>query len=113
MPRGRPVKCIHCGSTDTTSKGARRTKTLGIRRIRRCRSCGRRFTPRHQKDSSVQGPESAPSKSGGSVETESVPLAEPAMEASVETESAQPVESAIVPSADSEAASDEHPRFGP
>jgi hypothetical protein len=49
MPRGRPVKCIHCGGTDTTGKGARKTKTMGIRKIRRCRSCGRRFTPKNQK----------------------------------------------------------------
>lgn len=49
MPRGRPVKCIYCGGTDTTGKGARKTKTMGIRKIRRCRSCGRRFTPKNQK----------------------------------------------------------------
>lgn len=49
MPRGRPARCIYCGSTDTASKGSRTTKTMGIRKIRRCRSCGRRFTPRNQK----------------------------------------------------------------
>jgi len=44
---GRPFKCP-CGSTDTTSKGFRKTKTLGVRRIRRCRACGRKFTPKNQ-----------------------------------------------------------------
>jgi transcriptional regulator NrdR family protein len=44
---GRPFKCP-CGSTDTTSKGFRKTKTLGLRRIRRCRACGRKFTPKNQ-----------------------------------------------------------------
>ena len=44
---GRPFKCP-CGSTDTTSKGFRKTKTLGVRRIRRCRGCGRKFTPKNQ-----------------------------------------------------------------
>ena len=49
MPRGRPVKCVYCGSTDTASKGSRTTKTMGIRKIRRCKTCGRRFTPKNQK----------------------------------------------------------------
>jgi len=44
---GRPFECP-CGSTDTTSKGFRKTKTLGVRRIRRCRACGRKFTPKNQ-----------------------------------------------------------------
>ena len=48
MTRGRPPKCP-CGSTDSVGKGVRKTKTMGIRRIRRCKSCGRKFTPRHQK----------------------------------------------------------------
>ena len=51
MSRGRPHKCPYenCGSTDTVSKGARVTKSLGIRKIRRCKSCGRKFTPKNQK----------------------------------------------------------------
>ena len=44
MPRGRPVKCPYCGSTTSTLKGFRKTLTLGIRRIRRCKACKRRFT---------------------------------------------------------------------
>ena len=50
---GRPFKCP-CGSSDNTSKGFRRTKSLGKRQIRRCRSCGRKFTPKHQKGDEVQ-----------------------------------------------------------
>lgn len=49
MTRGRPAKCIHCGSDRSISKGYRRTKALGVRRIRVCRDCGRKFTPRNQK----------------------------------------------------------------
>ena len=49
MPRGRPPVCIHCGSHESVSKGVRRTKQMGIRRIRRCKKCGRKFTPRNQK----------------------------------------------------------------
>ena len=45
---GRPFKCPYCGSVATASKGTRRTKTLGIRRLRRCRTCKRKFTPKHQ-----------------------------------------------------------------
>ena len=48
MPAGRPHKCPYCGSTTTASKGARKTKTMGIRRIRRCKDCRRKFTPKNQ-----------------------------------------------------------------
>jgi len=51
MPRGRPFKCPYddCGSTNTVSKGVRKTKTMGTRRIRHCKICGRKFTPQNQK----------------------------------------------------------------
>jgi len=49
MPRGRPAICPVCKSVRSTSKGTRVTKSLGKRRIRRCRDCGRKFTPRNQK----------------------------------------------------------------
>jgi hypothetical protein len=45
---GRPFKCA-CGSTETVSKGVRRTKSMGNRRIRLCKACGRKFTPKNQK----------------------------------------------------------------
>ena len=48
MSRGRPFKC-RCGSTNNVSKGVRRTKTMGVRRIRLCKSCGKKFTPKNQK----------------------------------------------------------------
>ena len=46
---GRPHACPYCKSTETVSKGVRKTKTMGARRIRRCRKCGRKFTPRYQR----------------------------------------------------------------
>ena len=50
MPRGRPYKCPYdCGSTNTVSKGVRRTKTMGVRKLRLCKTCGRKFTPVNQK----------------------------------------------------------------
>lgn len=49
---GRPYVCPYCKSKETTSKGARKTKLLGVRRIRRCRACGRKFTPKHQPEAS-------------------------------------------------------------
>lgn len=49
MTRGRPPTCIHCGSVRSISKGVRKTKGLGDRRLRLCKDCGRKFTPRHQK----------------------------------------------------------------
>ena len=45
---GRPFKCPHCEASDNVSKGVRRTKTMGDRRIFRCKICGRKFTPKHQ-----------------------------------------------------------------
>ena len=45
---GRPFKCPYCGSSDTTGKGVRKTKTMGVRRIRRCEACRRKFTPKSQ-----------------------------------------------------------------
>jgi transcription elongation factor Elf1 len=49
MPRGRPFKCPYCDSTNTVSKGVRKTKAIGIRKLRLCKSCDRKFTPRKQK----------------------------------------------------------------
>ena len=47
---GRPYTCPYCGvAGKNVGKGYRQTKTMGLRRIRRCRSCGRKFTPKHQK----------------------------------------------------------------
>ena len=45
---GRPFKCPYCEASDNVSKGVRRTKTMGDRRILRCRKCRRKFTPKHQ-----------------------------------------------------------------
>ena len=49
MTRGRPPKCIHCGSIRSIGKGYRETRTLGKRQLRLCRDCGRKFTPRYQR----------------------------------------------------------------
>ncbi len=50
MARGRPFKCPYgCDSANTVSKGVRKTKTMGLRRIRLCKNCGRKFTPKNQK----------------------------------------------------------------
>ncbi len=46
---GRPYKCPYCALTNTVSKGRRKTKTMGLRSIRRCRSCHRKFTPKNQR----------------------------------------------------------------
>jgi transcription elongation factor Elf1 len=51
MARGRRFKCPYagCGSTNTISKGVRKTKTMGVRMLRYCKDCGRKFTPQNQK----------------------------------------------------------------
>jgi hypothetical protein len=104
MPVGRPHKCPYCGSTDTASKGARKTKTMGLRKIRRCRGCGRKFTPRSQKLTPAEAPGPVQLGStepvGGGVTAEAEPdamrLAGP--ELPIPEEPAGP--------------SDEHPRYG-
>jgi transcriptional regulator NrdR family protein len=47
MTRGRPPACPYCGGS-SIGKGVRKTKTMGIRRIRQCKSCRRKFTPKQQ-----------------------------------------------------------------
>ena len=48
MARGRPAKCPYCGGS-SINKGFRKTKTMGKRRIKLCRACRRKFTPKNQK----------------------------------------------------------------
>jgi hypothetical protein len=55
MGKGRPPICFHCNSARSIRKGRRRTKQLGVRQIRLCKGCGRKFTPRHQKTRSDDG----------------------------------------------------------
>ena len=50
-----PFKCSFCGATDSVSKGVRKTKTMGVRRIRLCKACGRKFTPKDQKPGEARG----------------------------------------------------------
>jgi len=54
MPRGRPPICPNCGSNRSQKKGVRKTKTMGDRRIRLCKSCGKKFTPRNQKPVQIE-----------------------------------------------------------
>ena len=46
---GRPHMCPYCRATRTVSKGVRKTQTMGDRRIRLCKACGRKFTPKKKK----------------------------------------------------------------
>ena len=57
MNRGRPPACPYCGSS-SIKKGVRKTKTMGIRRIRQCKACRRKFTPKHQRN--VEEPSTGP-----------------------------------------------------
>jgi uncharacterized Zn finger protein len=86
MPRGRPYKCIYCGSAATVSKGVRVTKTLGIHNIRRCKSCGRKFTPKNQKVIPVEGDQTNESQTGSANEDPSTALVSNDTEDSVPTE---------------------------
>lgn len=39
-----PTKCPYCGGLRTRAKGIRVTKAFGIRKIRYCNTCHRKFT---------------------------------------------------------------------
>ena len=54
MNRGKPRACPYCGS-GSIKKGVRKTKTMGIRRIRQCKACRRKFTPVHQSNAEEPG----------------------------------------------------------
>lgn len=70
---GRPYKCPYCGeSGKSTSKGVRKTKTLGDRMIRFCKACRRKFTPRNQK------PGLGPEETDALSQSPAGPAAEPA-----------------------------------
>ena len=59
MPR--PYTCPYCGTPGkSVAKGYRSTKTMGLRRIRFCRACNRKFTPKHQKPPSPEAPSPEP-----------------------------------------------------
>jgi hypothetical protein len=82
---GRPYKCPYCGQSESVGKGIRKTKTMGERRIRQCKACGRKFTPKNQKgieDLPTQGNSlhdaSAPAVEGPA-EPSAVPVTEPAV----------------------------------
>ena len=72
---GRPHKCPACGASDSVSKGIRRTKTMGERRIRLCRACGKKFTPKNQKLNDVELPVD-PSPPSSAVAPETSPKTE-------------------------------------
>ena len=50
MTRGRPALCPYCRSTEIISKGYRKTVTMGLRKLRLCKSCDRRFTKGEKKN---------------------------------------------------------------
>lgn len=85
MPRevifmGRPYKCPYCGQSESVSKGVRKTKSMGDRRIRLCKACHRKFTPKVQK-----GGEELPTTAAVADGTNEIPAV------------AQPVESPSAP----------------
>ena len=70
--------CPYCQSTDTTNKGYRKTKTQGKRRIKVCKGCGRKFTPKNQK------PAPEPAEPSNSTDLTPIPAAEEAVPATTE-----------------------------
>ena len=88
---GRPHTCPYCGAIGkSVSKGVRKTKTMGDRRIRFCKVCHRKFTPKNQKAIEVPEPSGTEAQNAG----EKVVVPGPEVEATAEP---APVPSEIVP----------------
>ena len=49
MARGRPYKCPYCNGHNTWKKGKRSNKCGGVKMIRYCKDCDRKFTPKNQR----------------------------------------------------------------
>ena len=74
---GRPHVCPYCGANKSVSKGVRKTKTMGDRRIRLCNACGRKFTPKNQKPAEAIEEKPAETNIESNEATESPPVPEP------------------------------------
>ena len=61
MARGRPATCPYCGGR-SINKGFRLTKTMGKRRLKQCKTCRRKFTPKNQSLLKTQEEKAAPIK---------------------------------------------------
>ena len=70
---GRPHKCPYCGASKTVSKGVRKTKTMGKRRVRLCKACRRKFTPRNQRLVESERASAEPAAEAEVLETEEPP----------------------------------------
>jgi hypothetical protein len=99
---GRPHKCPACGAEGkSVSKGMRKTKTIGLRRIRLCKACGRKFTPKNQKPSELAEPP-APDKP---------PLVSPASAAAGDATTAETASGETAAALAPNAEAIDHPRF--
>ena len=81
---GRPHTCPYCGAVGkSVSKGVRKTKTMGDRRIRFCKACHRKFTPKNQKQFDAQEEKAGSAVAGPapSAETPSAPDGAPSQPA--------------------------------
>jgi hypothetical protein len=77
---------------------------MGLRKIRRCKGCGRKFTPKSQKLIEAEAPESVQPGCPESIEVEATVPEEP--------RTVEPADSELPASTDRAVPSDEHPRFG-
>jgi hypothetical protein len=85
---------------------------MGIRKIRRCKSCGRRFTPRNQKPTPYEGAEAPQTETAESTEPETEDIVRAAGSEAEKPDRVEPIEAETPTSGTPEEESDEHPRFG-
>ena len=78
MARGRPAKCPYCGGS-SINKGFRKTKTMGKRRIKLCKTCRRKFTPKNQKTIETGGEPDAAAELDGVAERGETDQPDPAV----------------------------------
>ena len=85
---------------------------MGIRKIRRCKNCGRRFTPRNQKPVPDEGSEAPQTEPKESVEPEAADTAQVAASETVGPDREEPTDTQTPTSIESETPSDEHQTAG-
>ena len=85
---------------------------MGIRKIRRCKNCGRRFTPRNQKPVPDEGSETPQAETAESVEPEASDSSQAITSETVKPGRAEPSDQEAPTFIGPEAPSDEHQAVG-
>ena len=85
---------------------------MGVRRIRRCKSCGRRFTPKYQKPAQNESWEAPQAETAEPVESEAAEATQATTAEAEEPGRVEPTDTQTPTSIEPEEPSDEHQTVG-